>query len=352
MKLRSTVTFRALVLTLSVLTVFTFHGCKEQPGAQSKAPTAVALSVPLGLPAVPIPPDNPMTAEKIELGKMLYFEKRLSKDKSISCATCHDPMMAWAEHIPTSKGIHEQIGARNANSVINTAFLSSMFWDGRAKSLEEQALGPIENPMEMGQTMEVLLDDLAKIPEYQKRFKDIFGTDVTKEGVAKAIAAFERTILSGNSPYDRYQNGDKSAMTGDQVRGMEVFMDKGMCATCHTEPIFSNGRFYNAGIGMDKAEPDEGRKKETGRDGDLGKFRVPPLREAANTHPYFHDGSVAKLADAVQIMADGGKDNPNLSPMMKGVREAKLTDRDKKDLVAFLNALSGEYPIIKPPKLP
>ncbi|MHC4673773.1 MAG: cytochrome-c peroxidase [Planctomycetota bacterium] len=352
MKAQNMITLSSLFTVSLLLICLTLSGCKEKPAAPLEKETVKLPQVPLGLPPVPIPDNNKMTPQKIELGKMLYFDKRLSKNNQIACATCHEPKTAWAENRPTSKGIHEQTGDRNANSVINTAYLTSMFWDGRAKDLEEQALGPIENPIEMGHTMEVLLTDLTKIPEYQKRFKDVFGTSVTKEGVAKAIAAFERTVLSGNSPYDRYQNGDKKAMNEDQIRGMDIFMDKGMCDICHTQPIFSNGRFYNAGIGMEKKKPDIGRKKVTEKDSDLGKFRVPPLREVADTHPYFHDGSAATLPEAVAVMAGGGKDNPNLSPIMRGVREAKLTDRDKKDLVEFLKALSGQYPVVEPPKLP
>jgi cytochrome c peroxidase len=317
---------------------------EKQPG--------MTVEPPLGLPPVPIPKDNPMTAAKVELGKMLYFDTRLSKDGTISCATCHDPKMAWAEHRPTSAGIHQQVGDRNAPTVINAAYLQSQFWDGRAKSLEEQALGPIENPVEMGHKMEFVIEDLKKIPGYTSRFQGVFGTDVTKEGVAKAIAAFERTILSGDSPYDRHEDGDENALSEAQQRGLDVFLNKGMCATCHAPPLFTNSRFYNAGVDADKEHPDEGRKKVTGKDSDVGKFRVPALREVANTAPYFHDGSAATLEEAVRLMAGGGKDNPNLSAILKSVREAELTDQDVKDLVGFLKALSGKYPIVEPPQLP
>jgi cytochrome c peroxidase len=293
-----------------------------------------------------------MTPEKIELGKMLYFDKRLSSDGTISCATCHDPKMAWAESRPTSEGIHKKIGERNSPTVINSAYLTSQFWDGRAKDLEEQALGPIENPVEMGNQMIAVVENLSAIPDYQERFKKVFGTGVTKDGVAKAIAAFERTVLSGNSPYDRYEAGDKSALSAAQKRGLDLFMGDGECSTCHTPPIFTNGRFYNAGVGANKPEPDVGRMKVTGKKRDFGAFRVAPLREVANTAPYYHDGSVATLKGAVDLMADGGVDNPHLSPMLRIVGEAELSEQDRKDLVAFLEALSGEYPIIEPPEFP
>jgi cytochrome c peroxidase len=320
---------------------------------QAQAPVAtMTIDPPTGLPPVPVPKDNPVTAAKVELGKMLYFDKRMSKDKTISCATCHDPKMGWAEHESTSKGIGGQVGERNAPTVINAAYMTSMFWDGRMKTLEEQALGPIQNPIEMGMKMELVTDELAKIPEYQKRFKEVFGTEVTKDGIAKAIATFERTILSGDSPYDRYEAGDKNALNDAQKRGMEVFMNAGQCSTCHAPPVFSNCRFYNAGVDAEKKKPDDGRKKVTNNDKDMGAFRVPHLRSVADTVPLLHDGSAKKLEDAVKLMAGGGRDNPNLSSMFKSVREAKLTDENVKDLVEFLKALSGKYPIIEPPKLP
>ena len=315
-----------------------------QPSAQSASSATTEVSdVPLGLPPLRVPADNPMTPEKIALGKMLYFDKRLSKDGTISCATCHDPEMAWTEHRPTSEGIGGQVGGANSPTVINAAYAKEQFWDGRAATLEEQALGPIENPIEMGHDLDVLVKELAQIPEYRDGFQKAFGTGVTKEGIAKAIASFERKVLGGNSPYDRAEAGDKDAMTPAQSRGAELFADLN-CGTCHAPPLFSNYRYYNAGIGMDKPEPDPGRKSVTGKDGDLGKFRVPPLREVANTAPYFHDGSVATLEEAVGLMAAGGKDNPNLSGMLKALREEEITQPQQKDIVEFLKALSGEYP--------
>jgi len=326
---------------------------EKEAQPENKSPqksAATSPKVPLGLPPLLIPEDNPMTPDKVELGKLLYFDTRVSKDGTVSCATCHDPKMAWAEHEPTSEGIGHQKGGRNAPTVINAAYATSQFWDGRAKTLEEQATGPVENPIEMGHTMEAVVGAFSKIPEYQERFQKVFGTGVTKEGFAKAIAAFERTVLSGDSPYDRFVQGDQNALTDAQKRGWETF--RSHCSTCHTPPLLSNYRFFNAGVGTGKPNPDEGRKKVTGKDSDLGKFRTPPLRDIAETHPYFHDGSVAKLEDAVALMAGGGKDNPNLSEMLKSVREANLGAKEQKDLVEFLKALSGKFPIVEPPALP
>jgi cytochrome c peroxidase len=237
--------------------------------------------------------------------------------------------------------------------VINAAYMPVMFWDGRAASLEEQALGPIENPIEMGHKMGVMLADLKTVPEYQKRFEAVFGPDsINKENVGKAIAAFERTVLSGNSPYDRFKAGDASALTAEQKRGHDLFMGKAACNDCHEAPVFSNGKYYNAGVGSGKPDADPGRKKVTNADADLGKFRVPHLRNAAETGPWFHDGSATKLEDAVKLMATGGIDNPNLSSGLKGLKDIKLADQDIADLVAFVKALSGEFPVVAAPKLP
>ena len=251
--------------------------------SEPKPEPAAEVKVPLGLPPLPIPDDNPMTAEKIELGKMLYFDKRVSKDGTVSCATCHDPKMAWAEHTPTSKGIGDQkVGQRNSPTVINAAYATEQFWDGRAKTLEEQALGPVGNPIEMGHSMAAVVEHFSKIPGYQERFQKVFGTGVTEEGFAKAIAAFERTVLSGNSPYDKFMAGDEEALTDAQKRGMELF-DETDCATCHTPPLFSNYRFYNAGVGMDKEKPDEGRKAVTGQGPRSGQV---PRAAAARSGQY------------------------------------------------------------------
>jgi cytochrome c peroxidase len=325
------------------------------PDAVKDKPKAVASTdlpvIPAGLPPLDVPDDNPMTQEKVELGKLLYFDTRLSKDGTIACATCHDPTKAWAEDTPTSTGIDGQLGPANSPTVINAAYAPAQFWDGRAASLEEQALGPIENPIEMGHKLDELVPQLNAIAGYKERFQAVFGTDVTADGIAKAIAAFERTVLSGNSPYDKFEAGDATALTDAQERGMELFESVG-CDTCHTPPQFSNYRYYNAGVGMDKDPPDQGRKAVTGNDRDLGKFRAPPLREVANTAPYFHDGSAATLEEAVALMSSGGKDNDNLSAMLKGLRDEGITEEQQKDLVEFLKSLSGEYPVVKPPAMP
>ena len=243
----------------------------EKPAEKSSL--AGLIAVPKGLPELRIPADNAMTAEKVELGKMLYFDKRLSKDGTVACVSCHDPKMGWAEHTPTSTGIGKQVGGRNAPSVVNAAYAVSQFWDGRAPSLEAQALGPIENPIEMGHKLDDLVPQLDKIPGYHDRFQQVFNTPVTREGIGKAIAAFERTVLSGDSAYDRFKAGDEKALDDAQKRGMKVFETAG-CADCHTPPMFTTYEFHNAGVDVDKPKPDEGRKTVTKRDEDFGAFRA------------------------------------------------------------------------------
>jgi cytochrome c peroxidase len=346
----SSIRWVALGVVVLVLALVT-SGLLSRSSTAAEDQKLPAAKAPLGLDPVPVPNDNPMTAEKVELGRMLYFDTRLSADGKVSCATCHDPKQGWAERKPTSTGIKGQVGGRNAPTVINAAYARAQFWDGRAASLEEQALGPVQNPIEMGNTLPAMIADLSKVAAYRAKFQRVFGSDVTKEGVAKAIAAFERTILSGNSPYDRFKAGEKAALDASQKRGMALF-EKSGCADCHSGSMFSDYGYYNAGVGCDKGRPDSGRMSVTKNKDDEGKFRVPSLREVANTAPYFHDGSAATLAEAVELMASGGKKNPNLSDGFEGVRDAKLTAQDRTDLVNFLKALSGEYPIVEAPKLP
>ncbi len=315
-------------------------------------PPAALPIIPLGLPDLNIPQDNPMTPEKVELGRLLFFDKRVSRDGTISCATCHDPQMAWAEHRPTSEGIigpdgHPQVGNRNSPTVINAAYAPVQFWDGRADSLEGQAVGPVADPVEMGSKMDNVVLQFNQIEGYRERFQEVFGTDVTEDGFAKAIAAFERTILSGNSPYDRYKAGEEDALTEAQQRGLAAFND--YCAVCHAPPLFSNYQFHNAGVGADLPEPDPGRMGVTDEERDRGRFRVPMLREVASTHPYFHNGSVETLEEAVAFMAQGGQDNPNLSIQMRAL-EGRVSEEEVADMVEFLNALSGEFPVIDPPE--
>lgn len=301
---------------------------------------------PLGLPPIFWPDENPYTPEKRELGWLLYFDKRLSSDASVSCASCHRPENAFTDGAPVSTGIKGQKGGRSAPTVINRAYSLAQFWDGRAATLEDQAKGPIANPIEMtaasdaAAAHEACVECLRAIPGYVQRFEKVFGTkDFTIDHVGMAIATFERTVLSGNAPFDKYKAGDKKAMSEAQVRGMNVFFKKAACDACHFGFNFTDGSYMNIGVGMDQLKPDLGRYLVTKKEEDKGAFKTPTLREIEHTAPYMHDGSLKTLEDVVEHYDKGGIKNPHLSDRMKPL---KLTKEDKSDLVAFLKALSGE----------
>jgi cytochrome c peroxidase len=301
------------------------------------------------LPPVPIPSDNPQTAEKVALGAQLFFDPRLSADDSISCATCHDPDRAWANHNPVDIGIGDQRGNRNSGTILDAAYMEFQFWDGRATSLEEQALGPIHNPVEMGETLENVVRKLNAVDGYRVQFTDIFGTDATTDGIARAIAAFERTVLSGPSPFDRYMEGDKTAIPASAIRGLRVFNGKARCRTCHTGPMFSDQSFHNIGVGMDRPQPDVGREAVTNDPKDRGKFKTPSLRNVALTWPYMHDGSERTLTDVVEFYDRGGLPNPTLDIFISPL---DLSAGEKQDLVAFMESLTGTMPPVSRPVLP
>jgi cytochrome c peroxidase len=270
----------------------------------------------------------------------------VSTDASVSCASCHAPEKAFTDQAAVSTGISGQKGGRSAPTVINRAYSTLQFWDGRAESLEEQAKGPIANPIEMTSEKkadaahEAALKRLRGVKGYEKRLGEVFGQQkVTIDHVAQAIATFERTVYSGNAPYDRYNNGDKNAMSESQVRGMKVFFNKAACDSCHIGFNFTDGSYENIGIGMDKSNPDLGRFMVTKKDEDRGAFKTPTLREIEHTFPYMHDGSLKTLEDVVEHYNKGGIKNAHLDQRMKPLN---LTAEDKRDLVAFLKALSGE----------
>jgi cytochrome c peroxidase len=295
---------------------------------------------PLGLPPVQWPKDNPYSPAKAELGRYLYFDKRLSADGTISCASCHDPKYGYTDGAAVSTGIRGQKGTRSAPTVFNRAFSLAQFWDGRANTLEEQAKGPIANPIEMGNTHEAAAATIGRIQGYRPMFAKAFGAgDVNIDRIAMAIATFERTVLSGDAPYDRYKKGDKKAMSPEQIRGMSVFFDKAKCDRCHENANFTLNAYANIGIGMDKPDPDVGRYEFTKDPRDWGVFKVPTLRDIEHTAPYMHDGSLKTLDDVVDYYNKGGQPNKNLDP---NIRKLNLTDQEKKDLVAFLKTLSGE----------
>jgi cytochrome c peroxidase len=308
---------------------------------------------PLGLAPVQWPKDNPYSADKVELGRLLYFDKRLSADNTIACATCHHPKFAFTDGAPVSTGIGGQKGGVSAPTVINRAYSLNQFWDGRASSLEDQAKGPIQNPIEMGETHPGVVKKLNGIKGYRTLFAKSFGSEeIDIDKVAKAIATFERTVLSGNSPYDKYLAGNKKAMSAAQVRGMDVYLNKAKCDQCHEGMNFTTNAYHNLGVGADKPNPDVGRYAVTKNDRDWGAFKTPTLRDIARTAPYMHDGSLKTLEEVVDYYDKGGIPNKNLDEKM---RKLNLTAQEKKDLVEFLKALSGAegwQHITEPTKFP
>jgi cytochrome c peroxidase len=310
-----------------------------------------ADEVPLGLKKVVWPDDNKQTAEKVELGKQLYFDKRLSRDDTISCASCHDPKKGWSNDAAFATGVRGQKGGRSSPTIINSAYQELQFWDGRAKGLEGQALGPIQNPIEMDLTLPEVVAKLNKIDGYKKQFQKVFGTDVTDDGIAKAIAAFERTVLSGGAPYDRFKAGDPKALSESAQRGMKVFFGKGHCSACHAGPNFTDSAFHNIGVGMEAEKPDIGREEQSKQGGDRGAFKTPTLREIARTAPYMHNGSHKTLEEVVEYSDKGGFPNDTLD---EEIFPLKLTKEEKADLVKFLKEglSSPKYPDVEPPKLP
>jgi cytochrome c peroxidase len=331
----------------------------------------VPMAIPKGLPVdlweILIPPDNPVTPEKVALGRKLYYDKRLSKDGTVSCATCHDPAKGFADGQKVSTGIGGKKGTRNSPTVLNAVFYEFQFWDGRSPSLEDQAKGPMTNPVEMGMDSHAAEVEVVKgLPEYRASFQKIFGREPTIDDIAAAIATFERTVLSGDSAFDRFQAGDKSALSDSAQRGWELWNGKARCNTCHpfgnATPNFSDNKFHNIGVavrGRDfsalarkaatVSNPDElassadftelGRFVVTKQPKDIGAFKTPGLRDVALTAPYMHDGSEATLLDVVEFYDKGGEPNPYLDG---GVVPLKLTDQEKQDLVAFMESLTGQ----------
>lgn len=299
---------------------------------------------------VPIPPGNLNYAAKVELGKQLYFDGRLSKNNAIACAFCHNPFTGFADPRQTSIGVGGGLGGRQAPTVYNTGFIPLQFWDGRAGSLEEQAIGPIVNPVEMAETHENVVKKLGKIKGYQQQFRAVFGTEVNLQGIAEAIASYERTVVSTNSAFDKYVLGDAQAMDEAAIRGMALFKGKARCILCHNGPNFTDNDFHNLGVPqVGPVKEDHGRFYVTRQDHDKGAFKTPTLRSITETAPYMHDGVFKTLEEVVDFLDQGGGQNPNLSQMVKPLG---LTQQEQADLIAFLKALTGEKIKFEMPKLP
>jgi cytochrome c peroxidase len=371
-----------IVVFLAATLVLSLEGAGESSANACQQAGKFQIKMPLGIPAdlweMMIPADNPMTEAKVALGKDLYFDKRLSIDNTVSCATCHDPKMAFTDGKPVSEGVQGKKGARNAPTILNAMFNVEQFWDGRAKSLEEQAKQPLINPVEMANpSHDALVSKIKQIPEYVSRFREVFsGPDpVNIDNLVKAIAAFERTQLSGDSPFDRFIAGDKAAISDAAKRGWELFQGKARCITCHefnaSSPFFTDFKYHNIGVGMkasknfeplvrqiqrmvehgeltqsalDKLALSEGfselgRFLVTRQPKDLGSFKTSTLRDIELTAPYMHDGSLKTLREVIDFYNKGGEPNPNLDG---GILKLDLTEQEINDLEAFLKSLTGD----------
>ncbi|HKP84566.1 MAG TPA: cytochrome c peroxidase [Blastocatellia bacterium] len=364
----STTRLRALVLLAILIPVF------AKANDSTARPEVFEFKLPLGISSdvwnYYVPKTNPLTVAKIELGRRLFFDKRLSADMTVSCATCHDPDRAFTDGRRVSEGIGGKRGSRNSPTLLNAMFNSGQFWDGRVESLEAQAKHPLVNPEEMGsQTHDQIVQRLQAAPDYAAQFQEVFGTPVTIDAVAKAIASFERTLVSGNSPLDRYTAGDLNALSESARSGLILFRTRGRCSICHAFnqafPFLTDGNYRNTGVsagfaGFDglarraaaAAQDDSlpallkqpgsvelGRFAVTGNLLDIGAYRTPSLRNVELTAPYFHDGSAATLADVVKFYVNGGRENLYRDWQLEPVN---LSEDEQRDVVEFLKALTSD----------
>jgi cytochrome c peroxidase len=332
---------------------------KEVEEAPKPAEKAELPPAPSELPELKIPEDNPQTPEKVALGHQLFFDKRLSVDGSRSCYSCHQNEHGNGGETPLAVGAKEKKLTRHSPVIWNTAYFEAFYWDGRAGSLEAQAKGAwAGGNMGVGEeNLPKKAAKIAKIKGYRKQFRAVFPEEgVTPDTIAKAISAYERTLVCDDTAYDRFAKGDQDALTDEQKLGWSVFMGKGQCSVCHAPPLFSSamgvpdGLYYNVGIGTDKPEDevDVGRMKVSGNESDWAAFKIPSLRNVAKSAPYFHDGSVATLEEAVKIMSTGGIDNKNKTALLA---DRGLAPQELAALVAFLQALDCGG-TLEEPKLP
>lgn len=328
-----------LICTIAVLVA----GCSEQTGPE----VGVILSdypVPEGLPPIPVPPDNPITSEKIALGRMLFYDPALSRDGTLSCASCHRQSHAFSDSLPVSHGTNNQVGLRNAPPLINIAYAQAWFWDGRARSLEEQIMAALTSPIEMGSDTALISARIMAQERYHQAFRQAFGRLPSARDAIRALATFCRVLVSGNSRYDRYRRGDSTALTAAERRGMQLFFSQRTgCATCHSGIHFTDFDFHS--IGIHSHYYDRGRYYVTGDERDIGKFKTPTLRNVALTAPYMNDGIFPTLDDVLEHYNIGGKLFKNKDSR---IRPLGLTSAELADLRAFLEALTDSTFITDP----
>lgn len=331
--------------------------------------TAQAAEMPL---PTPLPVLQAPAAAKVELGRMLFFDRRLSGDGTMSCAVCHHPEQAYGDGRALSGAYPTNKHWRNSQSLLNLAYLQSFFWDGRSDNLESQAQEPIHSSFEMNLNLDFLVEKLREIPEYRDRFRTAYGRDVDRAAITAALADFQRTLVVRDSAFDRLLGGDPRALEGPAKRGLALFYGHAGCARCHTGALLSDQKFHNLGIaetpellkdpqrratrhffqrqmGLERMDRDPGRFAVSRNPADLGAFRTPPLRQVAQTGPYQHNGSLATLTEVIEFYNQGGGPQGGKSALLAPLN---LTAQERSDLLAFLHSLSGTVPVVKAPALP
>ena len=297
----------------------------------------------------PAPPENQLTPARVQLGQLLFFDPRLSRKSTMSCASCHNPALGWSDGLPTASGFDMHTLARATPTIVNTSFNSIQMWDGRKSTLEDQATGPIEAAGEMNLPLPELIERLKQIPGYASKFEAAYpGMGITAVTVARGLASFERTVLSTESPFDRWRKGDEKAVSDSVKHGFDLFQDKAKCAVCHMGYNFTDNGFHNIGL-KTEGEPDVGRFAQRPLKSMHGAFKTPTLRDIGLTAPYMRNGSYKTLMEVVEHYDRGGDDKSNLDINMVPLG---LTAGEKKDLVAFLESLTGVPPDVRVPALP
>lgn len=310
--------------------------CGGDSALEAAAEPESWLSVPGDFPALPSPSDNELTEERAALGKRLFFDRRLSRTEEISCASCHVQSAAFSDPRRFSVGVEGRVGARNAPALVNAAWGKSFFWDGGVPSLELQAIGPIQNELEMDMTLEAVAERLSSDAALVADFVTSYGEGPSEFTIPRAIASFVRALVSGDSAYDRFRRGDRSALSPAAQRGLALFTgERGECFHCHADFNLAIDEFRNNGIAPD--DPDRGRAIITLSELDVGRFKVPTLRNIAVSAPYMHDGSLETLTDVVEQYDAGGRGHPNTDPLLKPLG---LSSEEKQDLVRFLESLT------------
>ncbi|MFY9556438.1 MAG: cytochrome c peroxidase [Blastocatellia bacterium] len=345
--MKSRIELRRLFAALAVLAALTVHGCENKETSEFK-PEILPLPQPLTrYEAMEVPPDNPMTPEKVALGRQLFFDKRLSGDESRSCYSCHVCEHGLTDGLPKAVGAFNKPLTRSSPTLWNIGYQKTFYWDGRSPSLEKQAMAAWQGGNMGAKDHETeIVAKINSLQGYHSQFHKVFGGDATAENIMQAISAYERTIINGDTAWDRWQAGDESAVSEAAKRGFEVFK-QAKCTNCHDGVLVTDQQFHNVGIGMDAPEPDKGRFNATKKEEDTGAFKTPTLRDVAKSAPYFHDGSVATLEDAVELMLNGGKPNQYLDK--KNLEKRTATPEQKRDLLEFLRSLTVDCRLLEPP---